>query len=139
MPLITGRWAPSSGRLRSARQFEVASHHWIDLTDKSGAYGATILTDVKNGIRQARRSTIRLTLLRTPGVPSRGPSQDRFTAPTPINSTRTGDIMRFSTGLPGTLGDWRRGQTDWQAYRLSTPLVAFTTGSTRARLGRTSR
>ena len=29
----------------SERQFEVASHQWIDLTDKSGAYGATILTD----------------------------------------------------------------------------------------------
>ena len=29
------------------RQFEVASHHWIDQTDESGTYGATILTDVK--------------------------------------------------------------------------------------------
>src|SRR5205807_1489092 len=30
------------------RQFEVASHQWIDLTDKSGAYGVTLLTDCKN-------------------------------------------------------------------------------------------
>jgi len=31
------------------RQFEVASHRWIDLTDKSGSFGATILTEYKNG------------------------------------------------------------------------------------------
>src|SRR5262249_46828197 len=31
------------------RQFEVASHQWIDLTDKSGTFGATVLTDCKNG------------------------------------------------------------------------------------------
>ena len=47
--LTTGRSARSSGQLRFDRQFEVASHHWIDLTDKSGSYGATMLTDVKNG------------------------------------------------------------------------------------------
>jgi len=29
------------------RQFEVASHQWIDLTDQSGTYGATVLTDCK--------------------------------------------------------------------------------------------
>jgi alpha-mannosidase len=31
------------------RKFEVASHQWIDLTDKSGQFGTTILTDCKNG------------------------------------------------------------------------------------------
>jgi alpha-mannosidase len=31
------------------RQFEIASHHWIDLTDERGAYGATILTGAKDG------------------------------------------------------------------------------------------
>ena len=30
------------------RQFEVASHQWIDLTDQSGSFGATVLTDCKN-------------------------------------------------------------------------------------------
>ena len=29
------------------RQFEVASHQWFDLTDKSGAYGVTMLSDCK--------------------------------------------------------------------------------------------
>src|ERR1017187_2063715 len=52
------------------RQFEVASHHWIDQTDASGSFGATILTDVKNGSDKRDDHTIRLTLLRTPGEAS---------------------------------------------------------------------
>ena len=28
-------------------------------------------------------------------------------------------------GLSGHSGDWRAGQTDWQAYRLNAPLLAF--------------
>ncbi len=71
------------------RQFEVASHHWIDQTDESGSYGATILTDVKNGSDKRDEHTIRLTLLRSPGIgfanagrlhrpvqPGLGPSRD---------------------------------------------------------------
>ena len=69
MRLITGRWARSSGRPAQPRQFEVASHYWVDLTDKSGSYGATILTDVKNASDMRDDHTIRLTLLRTPGLP----------------------------------------------------------------------
>src|SRR5207253_1468325 len=49
------------------RQFEVASHQWIDLTDQNGRYGATILTDCKNGSDKPNDNTIRLTLIRTPG------------------------------------------------------------------------
>jgi len=51
------------------RSFEVASHRWIDLTDKSGSYGATILTDCKNGSDKLNDNTIRLTLMRSPGIP----------------------------------------------------------------------
>ena len=50
------------------RQFEVASHRWIDLTDKSGSFGATILTEYKNGSDKPNDHTIRLTLLRSPGM-----------------------------------------------------------------------
>src|SRR5437667_12476313 len=50
------------------RQFEVASHQWIDLTDQTGAYGATILTDCKNGSDKPDDKTVRLTLVRTPGT-----------------------------------------------------------------------
>lgn len=50
------------------RQFEVASHRWIDLTDKSDSFGTTILTDCKNGSDKPNDNTLRVTLLRSPGM-----------------------------------------------------------------------
>jgi alpha-mannosidase len=97
------------------RQFEVASHQWIDLTDQNGNYGATVLTDCKNGSDKPNDNTLRLTMIRTPGT--RGGYTDQGTQ----------DIGHHDIvfGIAGHDGDWRQGQTDWQAYRLSDPLVAF--------------
>jgi alpha-mannosidase len=103
------------------RQFEVASHHWIDQTDQGGSYGATILTDVKNGSDKRDDSTIRLTLLRTPG----GASQMKGAYTDQLNQDWGHHEILF--GIAGHAGDWREGKTDWQAYRLSTPLIAFET------------
>ena len=50
------------------KKFEVPSHQWIDLTDMKGEFGATILTDCKNGSDKPNDHTIRLTLIRTPGT-----------------------------------------------------------------------
>jgi alpha-mannosidase len=113
------------------RQFEVASHHWIDLTDKGGAYGATILTDVKNGSDKRDDNTLRLTLIRTPGKPLPGPGGN---FPDQLNQDWGRHEILF--GIAGHAGDWRQGQTDWQGYRLSTPLVAFTTARHAGALGR---
>ena len=112
------------------RQFEVASHHWIDQTDESGSYGATILTDVKNGSDKRDASTIRLTLLRTPGAASqmKGGYTDQ------LNQDWGHHEILF--GIAGHAGDWRQGRTDWQAYRLSTPLIAFETEKHAGTLGR---
>jgi alpha-mannosidase len=112
------------------RQFEVASHHWIDQTDESGTYGATILTDVKNGSDKRDDSTIRLTLLRSPGAASqmKGAYTDQF------NQDWGHHEILF--GLAGHAGDWRQGRTDWQAYRLSTPMIAFNTAKHAGTLGR---
>ncbi len=97
------------------RQFEVASHQWIDLTDQSGSYGATLLTDCKNGSDKPDDKTLRLTLIRTPGT--RGGYTDQGTQ----------DLGRHEIvfGIAGHAGDWRQSQTDWQAYRLNQPLLAF--------------
>jgi alpha-mannosidase len=113
------------------RQFEVASHHWIDLTDQSGAFGATILTDVKNGSDKRDDHTIRLTLLRTPGPP---PPPARASYTDQYNQDWGHHVILY--GLAGHEGDWRKGQTDWQGYRLSTPLVAFDTERHAGTLGR---
>ncbi len=97
------------------RQFEVASHQWIDLTDQSGSYGATVLTDCKNGSDKPDDKTLRLTLVRTPGT--RGGYADQGTQ----------DLGRHEIvfGLAGHQRGWREAGTDWQAYRLNQPLIAF--------------
>jgi len=99
------------------KKFEVPSHQWIDLTDMSGEFGATILTDCKNGSDKPNDNTIRLTLIRTPGTSGGYPDQG------------TQDIghHEFIYGIAGHAGGWRGGQTDWQGQRLNAPLIAFET------------
>lgn len=115
----------------SERQFEVASHYWIDLTDKSGSYGATILTNVKNGSDKRDDHTIRLTLLRTPGLP---PDHPHSNYSDQLNQDWGHHLVLF--GIAGHAGDWGKQNTEWQAYRLSTPLVAFTTEKHSGALGK---
>ena len=108
------------------KKFEVPSHQWIDLTDATGEFGATILTDCKNGSDKPNDHTIRLTLIRTPGT--RGGYADQGTQ----------DIghHEFIYGIAGHVGDWRQSQTDWQAQRLNDPLIAFETSKHDGALGR---
>jgi alpha-mannosidase len=108
------------------KKFEVPSHQWIDLTDMTGEFGATILTDCKNGSDKPNDHTIRLTLIRTPGT--RGGYADQGTQ----------DIghHEFVYGIAGHARDWRQSQTDWQAQRLNDQLVAFQAPAHAGELGR---
>jgi alpha-mannosidase len=110
------------------KKFEVPSHQWIDLTDASGEFGATILADCKNGSDKPNDHTIRLTLIRTPGT--HGGYADQGTQ----------DIghHEFVYGIAGHAGGWRQGQTDWQGQRLNDPLIAFETSKHAGALGRES-
>jgi alpha-mannosidase len=108
------------------KKFEVASHQWIDLTDVNGEFGATILSDCKNGSDKPNDHTIRLTLIRTPGVAGGYPDQ----------ATLDLGHHEFVYGLAGHGGDWRHGQTDWQGQRLNEPLIAFTTSRHSGNLGK---
>ena len=109
------------------KKFEVPSHQWIDLTDTTGAFGATILTDCKNGSDKRTDNTIRLTLIRTPGTTGGYADQG------------TQDIghHEFVYGIAGHASGWREAQTDWQAQRLNAPLTAFQTSKHAGALGRT--
>jgi alpha-mannosidase len=108
------------------KKFEVPSHQWIDLTDMTGEFGATILTDCKNGSDKPNDHTIRLTLIRTPGTRAGYADQG------------TQDIghHEFVYGIAGHAAGWRQSQTDWQAQRLNDPLIAFEAPKHAGALGR---
>lgn len=109
------------------RQFEVASHQWIDLTDKSGQFGTTILTDCKNGSDKPDDNTLRLTLIYSPGV------RNQYT----YMASNDWGHHEFTYGIAGHAGDWRKEQTDWQAQRLNQPLIAFEATKHAGALGKT--
>ncbi|MGH9475973.1 MAG: glycoside hydrolase family 38 C-terminal domain-containing protein [Terriglobales bacterium] len=109
------------------RQFEVASHEWVDLTNADDSYGATLLTDVKTGSDKPNGHLLRLTLLYTPGLHNRNYSDQ---------ATQDWGHHHTNFGLAGHAGDWRQTDTEWQAYRLNVPLFAFTSAKHPGRLGR---
>jgi alpha-mannosidase len=126
--LATYNWDIGTIERTSAtpEKFEVPSHQWIDLTDASKEFGATILTDSKNGSDKPNDNTLRLTLIRTPGT--RAGYVDEATQ----------DIghHEFVYGFAGHANGWRDEQTDWQAQRLDAPLIAFQTTPHLGALGR---
>ena len=111
------------------RKFEVPSHQWFDLTDRSGSFGVTILSDCKYGSDKPDDKTLRLTLLRTPGIGPRAGYADQ--------STQDWGRHEFVYGLAAHGGDWRRDQTDWHAQRLNQPLIAFESSKHPGNLGKT--
>jgi alpha-mannosidase len=116
------------------RQFEVASHRWIDLSDKTGSFGTTILTDCKNGSDKPNDNTLRLTLMRSPGMrPSTNGRPQTYTD----QANQDWGHHEFVFGLAVHSGTWQQAQTDWQAYRLNDPLIAFHTAKHPGSLGKT--
>ena len=98
------------------KKFEVPTHKWLDLTDVDGSYGVSILDDGKTGSDKPDDSTIRLTMLYTPGV------HDTYQHQASQDWGR--HVMTYA--IVGHKGDWTRGnETQWQAWRLNQPLVAF--------------
>lgn len=112
------------------KKYEVPSHQWLDLTDTSGAYGVTILSDCKYGSDKPDDNTLRLTLVYTPGL---GEGNGRSYSD---QATQDWGHHRFVYGLASHAGDWRKEQTDWQALRLNQPLIAFLAPKHSGPLGR---
>jgi len=56
------------------RQYEVPAQQWADLTDQSGAFGLTVLSDSKTGWDKPNNHTLRLTAVYTPKRGHRGDS-----------------------------------------------------------------
>ena len=100
------------------KKFEVPSHQWFDLTDKSGNGGVTVLSDCKYGSDKPDDHTLRLTLIYTPGL---GNGWTDYADQT----TQDWGHHTIVYGIAAHDGNWRTGRTDWQGYRLNQPLIAF--------------
>jgi alpha-mannosidase len=109
------------------KKFEVASHQWFDLSDAKG--GVTILSDCKYGSDKPDDHTLRLTLLYTPGLSANGRAYSD-------QASQDWGHHEFIYGLASHAGDWRSEGTDWQAQRLSQPLIAFVSPKHAGSLGR---
>ncbi|MGB9764192.1 MAG: glycoside hydrolase family 38 C-terminal domain-containing protein [Candidatus Saccharicenans sp.] len=118
-PLATYNWGVGTIQRgnNDPKKFEVPSHLWFDLTDKSGAYGVSVLEDCKYGSDKPSDNIIRLTLLYTPGVRT-WPKEQAYQ-----------DFGKHEVlfALYGHKNDWRAGNTNQQALRLNQPLISFQT------------
>ncbi len=95
--------------------FEMNQQQWMDLTDKAGGYGVSILNDSKFACDKPDDHTIRLTMIYTPGT--RGG--------TPDQGTQDQGRHEILYAIVGHAGDWAKGRAPWQAARLNQPLRAF--------------
>ena len=108
------------------KKFEVPQQQWLDLTATDGSFGTAILNDCKYGSDKPDDSTIRLTLLYTPGT--RGGYQDQGTQ----------DLGRheFIYAIAPHARGWQQGHIPWSAQRLNQPLLTFTSASHEGSLGK---
>ncbi|MBN2082285.1 alpha-mannosidase [bacterium] len=120
-PEATYNWETGTIRrpTNDEKKYEVPSHQWLDLTDQAGEFGAMVLSPFKYASDKPDDHTLRLTLLRTPGVHS-----DDYAD----QASQDWGRHEISYGLAGHAGDWRTGNAYWQAYRLEQPLLAFSCG-----------
>lgn len=109
---------------RTEKQYEVPTHAWIDLTDKSGDYGVSILTGAKYGSDKVNDNTIRLTLIHSPDT--RGSEQEVLDDGT-MSEMRWQDWGRheFTYAVCGHKGDWREGKSHWEAKRFEQRPAVF--------------
>ncbi|MDD4603370.1 MAG: glycoside hydrolase family 38 C-terminal domain-containing protein [Bacteroidales bacterium] len=96
------------------KQFEFPSRQWIDLTDKSGTFGISVLEDCKYASDKPNDKTLRLTLLYTP---TSNVLHDE--------ATQDWGIHNITYSIYPHKGDWRTGLTEWQASSLNQPPVVF--------------
>src|SRR6185312_10465871 len=113
------------------RQFEVMTHRWIDLTDTSNTFGATILTGAKNGSDKRSDNTIRVTLIRTPGIDTEGGRGNQYTD----QANQDWGHHEFTYGFVAHANGWREAQTDWLGQGLNEPLRPFQTEAHAGSLG----
>lgn len=109
---------------RNEKQYEVPHHGWIDLTDKSGVFGVSLLSSAKYGSDKVDDNTIRLTLIHGPDTKD---SQQEVLDDGSMSEMRWQDWGRhqFTYALTGHKGDWREGKIHWETMRFEQRPAAF--------------
>jgi alpha-mannosidase len=92
-------------------KWEVPGQRWVDLTDRSGAFGLTLVNDSKYGY-DTKGSTLQMTLLRAPKYPD--PNAD------------IGE-HEFAYALYPHEGDWRQADSYRRGAEYNVPLIARVT------------
>lgn len=106
--------------------YEVYSHYWADLTDKSNDYGVSILNDSKYGWDKPDNHTLRLTLLHTPKTRRGYAYQDH----------QDFGYHTFTYSLLGHNGELKNAQISQEADVLNQRIKAFATVKHAGKLGK---
>ncbi len=109
---------------RTEKQYEVPNHGWIDLTDESGDFGITLLTEHKYGSDKPDDNTLRLTLLHSPDTE---PWEDETRDSGRTREMRWQDWGRheFNYAVTSHKGHWSNANPTREALRFELPLMAF--------------
>lgn len=107
-------------------KYEVYSHEWTDLTDKSGDYGVTVINNSKYGWDKPADNNIRLSLLWSPEV-GRGYAYQ--------NKQDFGH-HEFTFSIIGHKGGLDKGLAVQQSTMLNSPIRAFEATKHNGELGR---
>ncbi len=116
--------------LNFEKRYEVPGHQWADLSTSDGEYGVAVMNDCRYGWDHPDPSTLRLTLVRTPGVTE---GWDW------VGDERSQDQGHHQVefAIAGHTGDWRSGAVIWNAARLNEPLTAYQAQTHKGELGDT--
>lgn len=106
--------------------YEVYSHQWTDLTDRSGNYGVTVLNDSKYGWDKPDDNTIRLSLLFSPKPGGGYAYQDRQDL----------GYHEFTYSIVGHEGQLDKTETVQMATAYNSPIRAFKSPKHKGDLGR---
>ncbi|MBK7644519.1 MAG: chitobiase/beta-hexosaminidase C-terminal domain-containing protein [Planctomycetes bacterium] len=108
------------------QQYEYGFQQWFDVTDTSGAYGVSVMSDCKYAGDKPDDKTLRLTLLHTPGT--HGGYEDQATQ----------DVGRHHMlyAVSGHEQGWSEAGTPREAERLNQPILSFRASAHEGALGK---
>jgi alpha-mannosidase len=115
--------------------YEVPAQRWVNLTDASGAFGVTLMSDNKYGWDKPADDILRLTLLRTPKQPSTHGWEGRYHWRRDFGTHRFGYALAgYGKAAQGEAGHSTRA--DHLAAAYNQPLRAFEVSAHPGPLGR---